>query len=265
MSTPLPIVTIDAFTDTPFCGNPAAICLLPGPLAEEGMQLIAAEMNLSETAFLEQKGPNVFGLRWFTPEKEVDLCGHATLASAYMLYMEEVVEEDQEIIFQTKSGDLKVKMEGEEIAMDFPLLETKTGVHPFFKNDFFGQRIIGSASLKGNWILELESFHSLEYVEPEFGVLAMHSEQGIIITAKGDEHYDIYSRYFAPNLGINEDPVTGFAHCALVDYWHKKEGNTSFHAYQASKREGEMKLELKGDRVKILGRAVKIFEGFLEV
>ncbi|WP_215223824.1 PhzF family phenazine biosynthesis protein [Echinicola shivajiensis] len=261
----LPIVTIDAFTDTPFSGNPAAVCLLPGPLAEEGMQLIAAEMNLSETAFLQQTGPTAFKLRWFTPEKEVDLCGHATLASAYMLYIEEVVDEQEEIFFDTKSGELKVKMVDGEIQMDFPLLPTKEDKHPYFTDNFFGQKVVGAASLKGNWILELESFHQLEYVEPEFHLLAMHSDEGIIITSKGNENFDIYSRYFAPNLGINEDPVTGFAHCALMDYWNKKEGKTSLNAYQASKREGDMRLELMGDRVKILGKAVKIFEGFLEV
>ncbi|MBD8490765.1 PhzF family phenazine biosynthesis protein [Echinicola sp. CAU 1574] len=261
----LPIVTVDAFTDTPFSGNPAAICLLPGPLAEEGMQLIAAEMNLSETAFLEQTGPASFNLRWFTPLKEVDLCGHATLASAYMLYIEEVVDSQEEISFQTKSGELKVSMVEGEIQMDFPLLETKVGQHPYFVDDFFGQKVVAAASLKGNWILELESYHTLEYVEPEFNVLSLHSEQGIIITAKGNNDFDIYSRYFAPNLGINEDPVTGFAHCALMDYWFKKEGKSSLKAYQASKREGEMRLLKEGDRVKIFGKAVKIFEGFLEV
>jgi len=261
----LPIVTVDAFTDTPFTGNPAAICLLPGPLAEEGMQLIASEMNLSETAFLEQTGPAAFKLRWFTPEKEVDLCGHATLASAHMLYTEDVVEMDQEITFDTKSGLLKVKMVGDEIQMDFPLIDTKISSHPYFVDDFFGQKVVGAASLKGNWILELEGFHAVEYVEPEFNVLALHSDEGLIITAKGNEQYDIYSRYFAPNLGINEDPVTGFAHCALMDYWHKKLGKTTLNAYQASKREGEMRLVKEGSRVNIFGKAVKIFEGFLEV
>lgn len=261
----LPIVTVDAFTDTPFSGNPAAICLLPGPLAEEGMQLIAAEMNLSETAFLEQTGPAAFDLRWFTPQKEVDLCGHATLASAFMLYVEEVVDTDQEITFFTKSGELKVHMEGEEIVMDFPLISTQEGKHSYFTDDFFGQKVIGAASLKDNWILELENYHTLEYVEPEFQVLALHSEQGIIITAKGNDEYDIYSRYFAPNLGVNEDPVTGSAHCALMDYWYKKEGRAVLRAYQASHQEGEMRLEKRGDRVIIYGKAVKIFEGFLEV
>ncbi|GAB3647734.1 PhzF family phenazine biosynthesis protein [Echinicola sediminis] len=261
----LPIVTVDAFTDTPFTGNPAAICLLPGPLAEEGMQMIASEMNLSETAFLEQTGPSAFKLRWFTPEKEVDLCGHATLASAFMLYTEEVVEMDQEITFDTKSGLLKVRAMDDEIVMDFPLIATKTGAHPYFVDDFFGQKVVGAASLKGNWILELESFHAVEYVEPEMNVLVKHSDEGLIITAKGNEDYDIYSRYFAPNIGINEDPVTGFAHCALMDYWHKKTGKEALNAYQASRREGEMRLKKEGDRVKIYGKAVKIFEGFLEV
>ncbi|MDN3670977.1 PhzF family phenazine biosynthesis protein [Echinicola jeungdonensis] len=261
----LPIVTIDAFTDIPFSGNPAAICLLPGPVPEEGMQLIAAEMNLSETAFLEQTGENTFKVRWFTPTREVDICGHATLASAFMLYVEEVVDMDKDIVFDTNSGELVVKMEGDEIVMDFPIIPTKEAEHPYFKDDFFGQKVIGAAALDRNWILELENFHAVEYARPLSNVVAVHSDEGIIITAKGDDQYDIYSRYFAPNLGINEDPVTGFAHCALIDYWHNKNGLENLKAFQSSRREGEMRLEKIGDRVKIYGKAVKIFEGFLEI
>jgi predicted PhzF superfamily epimerase YddE/YHI9 len=261
----LPIIQIDSFTDTPFTGNPAAVCLLPAPISEEGMQLIAAEMNLSETAFLEQTGENSFYLRWFTPATEVDLCGHATLASAFMLFEEGIVAKGATLTFETRSGELVVKREGEEIVMDFPLIETTRLGHPFFRDLFCGKKVIGSAKLKDNWIIEVEDHQTVANLKADLAEIALHSEQGIIVTAKGNGDYDIFSRYFAPNIGVNEDPVTGFAHCALMDYWHKKTGKESLKAFQASSREGEMRLELQGDRVKIYGRAIKIFEGFMEV
>lgn len=261
----LPIVHIDSFTDVPFSGNPAAVCFLPAPISEEGMQLIAAEMNLSETAFIEQTGENMFDLRWFTPTTEVDLCGHATLASAYMLYDEGIVSKDAVIEFETRSGTLSVSREDEGIVMDFPLIETTNMPHPAFEDNFMEKEVVGSAKLKGNWIIELASYEDIETVVPDFAVIAEESEEGIIVTAKGKDPFDIYSRYFAPNIGVMEDPVTGFAHCALMDYWNKKSQKTILKAYQASQREGEMRLELHGDRVKIFGKAVKIFEGYMEV
>lgn len=261
----LPIVQIDSFTDVPFSGNPAAVCFLPAPISEEGMQLIAAEMNLSETAFIEQTGENAFNLRWFTPTTEVDLCGHATLASAFMLYDEGIVANDAIIAFETRSGTLSVSRQEEEIVMDFPLIETTSMSHPAFESTFMEKEVIGAAKLKGNWIIELSSYEDIESLVPDFVIIAKESEEGIIVTAKGNEPFDIYSRYFAPNIGVPEDPVTGFAHCALMDYWNKKTHKTSLNAYQASQREGEMRLELHGDRVKIFGKAVKIFEGYMEV
>ncbi|WP_143961474.1 PhzF family phenazine biosynthesis protein [Litoribacter populi] len=261
----LPIIQIDSFTDTPFAGNPAAVCLLPAPISEEGMQLIAAEMNLSETAFMQQTGENTFNLRWFTPTTEVDLCGHATLASAFMLYEEGVVASNAELLFDTRSGELKVTKSVDEIVMDFPLIDTQAQGHPFFEKEFCGKPVIGAAKMKGNWIIELDGYDEIENLTPDFVQIAEHSEEGIIVTSKGNDTHDIYSRYFAPNIGVMEDPVTGFAHCALMDYWHKKTGKTALKAYQASQREGEMRLELHGDRVKIFGKAIKIFEGFMEV
>ncbi|KEO74214.1 PhzF family phenazine biosynthesis protein [Anditalea andensis] len=261
----IPIVQIDSFTDIPFSGNPAAVCFLPAPIGEEGMQLIAAEMNLSETAFIEQTGDNVFNLRWFTPTTEVDLCGHATLAAAFMLYDEEIVDRDTVINFETKSGTLTVSHHEEGIIMDFPVIETTDTTHPVFNNSFMDKTVIGAAKLNKNWIIELASYEDIENLIPDFSKIAENSEEGIIVTAIGKAPYDIYSRYFAPNIGIMEDPVTGFAHCALMDYWHKKSQKSSLHAYQASQREGEMRLELNRDRVKIFGKAIKIFEGYMEV
>ncbi|MFC4874558.1 PhzF family phenazine biosynthesis protein [Negadavirga shengliensis] len=261
----LPIVTVDAFTDEPFGGNPAGICLLPGELSDEGMQLIAAELNLSETSFLEKIADQEYSLRWFTPEREVDLCGHATLASAFLLYTEELADTEKDLIFHTRSGKLIGSLEGEEVKLDFPLIPTESGTHPYFSNDFFGQKVISGARLARNWILELEHHRAVEYVQPDYNILSLHSEEGIIITSEGDGEYDFWSRYFAPNLGIREDPVTGFAHCALVDFWHKKTDRHSFNAYQASKRGGNMRLQKMGDRVFIFGKAVKMFEGMLNI
>jgi len=165
----LPIVQIDSFTDVPFSGNPAAVCFLPAPISEEGMQLIAAEMNLSETAFIEQTGENTFNLRWFTPTTEVDLCGHATLASAFMLYDEGIVSKDAVIEFETKSGKLVVSRNDEEIIMDFPLIETTEMAHSAFEKNFMGKQVLGSAKLKGNWIIELASYEDVESLSPRYG------------------------------------------------------------------------------------------------
>lgn len=261
----LPIVTVDAFTNVPFGGNPAGICLLPGTVSEEGMQLIASEINLSETAFLEKITEEEYALRWFTPEKEVDLCGHATLASAFLLYSEDLADTGKDLVFKTKSGELRASLVKGEVKLDFPLIPTETATHPYFSTDFFGQKIVSSARLRNNWILELENHKAVEYVRPDFNIVSIHSEEGLIITAKGDQEYDFWSRYFAPNIGINEDPVTGFAHCALGDFWHKKNGKSSFKAYQASKRGGNMRLQIKEDRVMIYGKAVKMFEGMLNI
>lgn len=260
----LPLVTVDAFSDKPFSGNPAGICLLPGSLSPEWMQRIAAEVNLSETAFLETIDEQNYHIRWFTPEKEVDLCGHATLASAFLLYTAELADKGREIVFSSKSGTLKASwQEGEyAIALDFPLIPTQEAVHPYFSDMFFGQQVIGSAKLARNWLLELANPKAVEYVMPVWSELTHHSEEGLIVTAASAGAYDMVSRYFAPNLGIPEDPVTGFAHCALVDYWHRKTGREHFTAFQASSRGGVLGLSKKDDRVLLKGNAVKMFEGF---
>jgi len=261
----LPLVTVDAFTDVSFSGNPAGICLLPWAISEQAMQLIATEVNLSETAFLETIGDQEYKLRWFTPMKEVALCGHATLAAAYLLFTEDLANQDSEIIFHTKSGILSATYSEGMVQLDFPLISTEEAVHPYFTEYFFGQKVVGSAKLAKNWILELENPKAVEYVLPVWSELVLHSEEGIIITSKGDETFDIISRYFAPNIGIEEDPVTGFAHCALIDYWHKKAQKTTLKAYQASKRGGVLEVLLQGNRVLLRGDAVKMFEGFFTI
>lgn len=259
------IATVDAFASKAFSGNPAAVCLLEQPLEKSVMQSIAMEMNLSETAFVERTAtPGVFGLRWFTPTLEIDLCGHATLASSFWMFESGWAEADQTIRFQTLSGELRVRKVQDLLEMNFPLLPTNEAIHPYFKDSFFGKKILRAAELKKNWILELETAEEVENLVPDFDLIAKHSEEGIIITAQGKNSFDIYSRFFGPNVGVPEDPVTGFAHCALMDYWNKRAGKTTLKAYQASKRGGELLLEKHDDRVTIKGKAIKVLEGMLE-
>ena len=258
------IAVVDAFTDKAFAGNPAAVCLLEQPLSAEQMQSIAMEMNLSETAFVQRtQAPSHFSLRWFTPTLEIDLCGHATLASSFWMLQSGWAAAGETMHFETRSGELRVKSEGDWLIMDFPLIPTYSDIHPKFSSELFGLPIVHAAQLKRNWIFELESETAVRELIPDFGKIAENSEEGFIITAKGDGKYDIVSRFFGPNVGVPEDPVTGFAHCALMDYWNQKTGKTQLKAYQASKRGGELFLEKHDDRVLIQGKAVKVLEGEL--
>ena len=260
--TQVAIAILDSFASKPFSGNPAGVCLLENSISQELMQQIAMEMNLSETAFVEPTAePTVFSLRWFTPAVEVDLCGHATLASAYWMFHEGWVKPEDTIHFQTRSGVLLVTKNEEGVCMDFPLISTTVDTHPVHVQTLFGATIKQAARLRGNWIFELEDESAVRKLMPDFGVIAATSEEGFIVTAAGSGEFDLVSRYFGPNLGIPEDPVTGFAHCALVDYWNQKTGKTKFKAYQASARGGTLHLEIQGDRVLIQGKAVKVLVG----
>lgn len=262
----IPIAVIDAFTDRPFAGNPAGVCLLDQPLTPEQMQAIAMEMNLSETAFVARtSNPGFFSLRWFTPTLEIDLCGHATLASSFWMRQSGWAKEGEIIHFDTKSGELRVKSEGEWLTMDFPLIPTFSDVHPFYSQEIFGFPIVHAAQLRKNWIFELEDEQAVRELVPDFGAIAGNSEEGFIITARGTQGYDIVSRFFGPNVGVPEDPVTGFAYCALMDYWNQKMGLTQIKAYQASKRGGELYLEKHDDRVLIKGQAVAVLDGVIKI
>ncbi|TAK60552.1 MAG: PhzF family phenazine biosynthesis protein [Bacteroidetes bacterium] len=257
------IFKVDAFTNKKFGGSPAAVCFLNEPADEKWMQSIAREMNLSETAFLVPQR-NGYDLRWFTPTVEVDLCGHATLASAHVLYETGNVNSGETIIFHTKSGYLQAQKNGEWIELDFPALteEPVTLLPPI--SMALGVTAVYAGMNKFDYLIEVESEKIVRAMKPDFNILRALPYRGVIVTAKSDmPEYDFVSRFFAPSCGIDEDPVTGSTHCCLAPYWSKKLGKSTFMAYQASDRGGVLRLELKGDRVLIGGQAVTVLRGEL--
>lgn len=259
------IYHVDAFTGKPFAGNPAAVCLLESKKSAAWMQSVAAEMNLSETAFLlpEREG---FRLRWFTPKVEVELCGHATLASAHVLYETKEVAAERTIQFHTQSGLLKANLKGNWIELDFP---SQPPLPEFLAGDVYAALGIrsGVASRHENKILiELESEAAVRGLHPDFVSLLEATRHEVIVTSKAETRgFDFVSRFFAPEVGINEDPVTGSAHCVLTPYWSQKLGKKEMKAYQASERGGILKVQLGKDRVFIQGQAMTIAQGSLEV
>jgi predicted PhzF superfamily epimerase YddE/YHI9 len=252
----LRLLQVDAFTGTPFRGNPAAVCLLDRDRDAEWMQNVAAEMNLSETAFLLPRDDG-FSLRWFTPMVEVDLCGHATLASAHALWEERVI--DGEARFHTRSGLLTANRAGEWIELDFPakpeqpLLLESLGANA----TYIGRNVF-------DYLVEVACEDELRALDPDHAKLRTIPVRGVIVTARSSSsEFDFVSRFFAPGSGVDEDPVTGSAHCALTPYWAKKLGKTEMTAFQASRRGGVVRVRLDGDRVKLGGRAVTVFRGDL--
>ncbi|MBV6479960.1 MAG: putative isomerase YddE [Ignavibacteria bacterium] len=260
------IFTVDAFTDDAFNGNPAAVCLPDFPLDEKMMQNIAFEMNLSETAFVF-KSNGAFNLRWFTPECEVDLCGHATLASAHILWQEKFLAKNEPAVFQTLyKGILKANFNDPHITLDFPVnVPVKCKDIPKL-NHALGVAPKTLLETEHHYLAELNSEEEVINATPDFESLKNLSKYGIIITSVSDtDSFDFISRFFAPKKGINEDPVTGSAHCVLAPYWSEKLGKSSLSAYQASKRGGALKIALKKDRVLISGKAVTIISGILNL
>lgn len=253
---------VDAFTHVPFRGNPAGVCISAEPLAELLMQQIAAEMNLAETAFVNA-ADGYQNLRWFTPTIEVTLCGHATLATAHILYKRGLLMPEAEHVFETLSGQLQVRLgEEEAIEMDFPLITTQKKAVPQWLREHF-ENIQGYAFTPKNDILELENEEAVRDYLPDMGQIATNTRQGLIITARGSDDIDFVSRYFVPNVGVPEDPVTGSAHCELAHYWKDILEKTSFKAYQASSRGGQLDLQIQEDRLLIRGRAVTVFKAEL--
>jgi PhzF family phenazine biosynthesis protein len=257
----IPIVQIDAFTDRPFAGNPAAVCLLPEERPEAWMQSVAAEMNLSETAFLVWRGEE-FGLRWFTPAVEVELCGHATLASAHYLWESAHLAPGQTARFRTKSGLLTAVLKDGMIELDFPATPTEACEAPRGLLEALGTSAVYTGKTRFDYLVELESEEAVRNLRPDFSALRKAPVRGVIVTARGGQSgYDFVSRFFAPGSGIDEDPVTGSAHCCLGPFWKAKLGQDEFRAFQASARGGEVNVRVAGDRVKLGGHAVTVMRG----
>ena len=261
---PFPIYQIDAFTDQPFKGNPASVCPLQEWLPNDVLQNIALENNQAETAFFIPISENRFHLRWFTPEIEMDLCGHATLASAYVLF-EELRYEQEKIEFETKSGILTVRKVADLIELDFPSRPPIRAELPAVIRQGLSVQPLEVWKAR-DYVLVYESEADIRKVVPNVAVLNQINLDpgGIVVTAKGNE-VDFVSRFFTPQASIFEDPVTGSAHCTLVPFWANRLQKTDLHALQLSKRSGELFCSLKENRVLIRGKAVKYLEGKIEV
>lgn len=259
-----PCYQVDAFTDRPFSGNPAAVVLLDDYPSNEWMQHVAAEMNLSETAFLTGRGDGTFDLRWFTPVAEVDLCGHATLATAHVLWEAGHLDVRARAVFETAGGRLSAWQGDDGIVMDFPAekaeaLDEKMGLaHALGADPVY----IGSNRL--DVLVEVADEATVRSLAPDIHALEQLGMRGVIVTAQATaDAYDFVSRYFAPRFGIPEDAVTGSAHCCLGPYWTGRLGKTDMRGYQASARGGTVGVEIVGDRVLLKGAAVTVFRGEL--
>ncbi len=259
------IVQVDAFTATPFAGNPAAVCVLPSPASEGWMQRVAREMNLSETAFLVRTG-NAWQLRWFTPTIEMALCGHATLASAHVLWEDRHLPAGTQARFDTQSGRLTADRDGSWIAMDFPAEPAAPIEAPPDLITGLGVKPVAVGKNRMDYLVEVGSEAEVLAVAPDFGTLRRVPVRGVIVTARAaGSGVDFVSRFFAPGAGVDEDPVTGSAHCALAPYWAEKLGRAELVGRQASARGGIVRVRAKGERVILAGQAVVVLRGDLDV
>jgi PhzF family phenazine biosynthesis protein len=261
------IYQADAFTTQPFRGNPAAVCLLDEPRSADWMQALAGEMNLSETAFPQREGSG-WRLRWFTPLKEVGLCGHATLATAHILWSEGYVPAVETIAFETLSGTLLAECDSDWIQLDFPARWVAPAEpNPLLIHSLGDPTVLAycdASAAPGHPFLELDSAEAVRGLNPDYALMAACGARGVIVTARADDPaYDFVSRFFAPLLGINEDPVTGSAHCTLATYWEPRLGKSRLTGYQASARGGVVVCEHRGHRVLLHGQAVTVFRGEL--
>lgn len=263
----LKIYQVDAFTDKPFAGNPAGVTILNQPAEPAWMQKVAREMNLSETAFLVKQADG-YDLRWFTPAAEVDLCGHATLASAHTLWETGVLKTDQQIRFHTRSGLLTAEKKGDWIEMDFPVkLETPVEAPPGLA-EALGASPMYVGRNQFDYLVEVNGEETVIDLKPDTSQIGKLPVRGVIVTSRAthslaDQGIDFVSRFFAPAVGVPEDPVTGSAHTCLGPYWGKKLGKQEMLAYQASARGGMLHVRLEGDRVILSGQAVTVLEGTL--
>ncbi len=258
----IPFAHIDAFTAAPFAGNPAAVCILLEAHDDAWLQAVAREMNLSETAFIQATNGEL-RLRWFTPTTEVPLCGHATLASAHMLFERGVFRSDETITFKTQSGDLRATKAESWITIDLPVLPVTPATPPFDLAAALGGPVANIVVNANNvWLVELANEAQVRALTPDFA--AMRGVHGVIVTSRSaTTGYDFVSRYFAPGVGIDEDPVTGSAHCSLAPYWAAKLGKTTLTGYQASARGGVVRVRLADERVFLSGQAVTVLMGLM--
>jgi PhzF family phenazine biosynthesis protein len=258
------IIQVDAFATAPFTGNPAAVCVLAEDRDEGWMRNVAGEMNLSETAFLVRDGDG-FRLRWFTPAAEVDLCGHATLASAHVLWEDGHLHPDQEARFATRSGVLQARNTDRGIELDFPALIAETCDAPEGLLDALGlESAVGIARSRFDYLVEVGTERIVRSLAPDFGRLQRVNARGVMVTSRAEAaEYDFVSRFFAPRVGVDEDPVTGSAHCALAPWWCTKLGRSELVGFQASRRGGIVRVRVQGDRVALTGAAVTVMVGEL--
>lgn len=259
----IPLYQVDAFTSRLFGGNPAAVCPLEGDfLPDSTMQAIGNENNLSETAFLVPNGPDRYRLRWFTPENEIDLCGHATLASAFVVFTH-LRPDLAQVAFDTKSGKLVVtRGDGGLLSMDFPSRPPEPGASDSRLRQALGGKA-GSILVSRDYLVVYDSEEEVRALKPAMNALAL-MDRMVIVTAPGRE-VDFVSRFFAPAAGVPEDPVTGSAHCTLIPYWADRLGKTKLHAFQVSRRGGELFCELLGNRVSMAGYAVEFMRGAIQI
>jgi PhzF family phenazine biosynthesis protein len=259
------ILQVDAFTDRPFAGNPAAVCVLDQPVPDEWMAAVAAEMNLSETAFLLRREDG-WSLRWFTPAVEVDLCGHATLASAHVLW-EERLDGAGRLRFHTRSGELAARRADDGIILDFPATPAEPGPAPAGLLEalcLVGDDVVATGRSRWDWLVQVRTAATVRSLAPDQAALAQVDARGVMVTAAGDDGvHDFVSRWFGPRVGVAEDPVTGSAHCTLGPWWAGLMQRSLLRGYQASARGGSVGVRLVGDRVELTGRAVTVLRGEL--
>ncbi len=263
------IIQVDSFTDRPFAGNPAAVCVLNAPAPETWMQQVALEMNLSETAFVHPiESKSLFRLRWFTPRVEVDLCGHATLAAAHVLWEEGILGTHAHARFETRSGQLGARRQGDWIELDFPAEAIDTTINDPREIERIEAALHAPLASAGrnrfDLLVELADEQAVRELRPDYRLIGEFPDRGIIATSRaGEGRFDFVSRFFAPRVGVDEDPVCGSAHCCLGPFWASRLGRNELVGHQVSPRGGVVKVRVDGPRVALIGQAVTVLKGEL--
>ncbi len=258
----VPIYVVDSFTKHAFAGNPAGVCFLDSPIGDEWMQSVAAEMRHAETAFLQATNSGSYRLRWFTPTVEVNLCGHATLAAAHILWETGMLPVAETAVFETKSGTLTATRSSESILMDFPSEPAREKPCPPSLEAILGAKPLWYGENRFDMLVELEDANTVCMLLPNLSGIKELGHRGLIVTSRGESH-DFISRFFAPASGVDEDPVTGSAHCCLGPFWAERIGRETLEGYQASPRGGVVRVIVKGDRTLVSGHAVTVLSGVL--